>query len=63
MTVLSVNSLSRHSGAPTAIINPDGRILAEVSSRNPELLVWDYQIPEITFGRKGRIVNSDRFLN
>lgn len=63
MTVFSVNSLSRHCTAPTAVFNPDGRILTEAPVDRPSLLVWDYEIPEITFGRRGRIENSNRFLN
>ena len=62
MTIVSVNRLSRYSGAPTAVFTPDGRILAEAPTDSSSLLAWDFQIPEITFGRKGRIVNSNRFL-
>jgi len=62
MTVLSVNTLSRHSTAPTAVFNPDGRIISEAPTDPSSLLVYDFQIPEITFGRLGRIKNANRFL-
>lgn len=61
MTVVSVNSLSNHPAAPTGVFGPDGRTLAE--STQQELLVFDYEPPQITFSMKGRITNSDLFLN
>lgn len=61
MPVLSVNSLSRHPTAPTAVFDPDGRLLAETCEES--LLIYDHQPTVLTFGRCGRIANSNHFLN
>lgn len=63
MTVISVNSLARHVTAPTAVFDPNGRVLAEASTDHPNLLVYDYEIPETTFGMQGRIENTNRLMN
>lgn len=61
MTVISVNSLSGYPTAPTAVFSPDGCVLAETNQQH--LLVFDYQKAKTTFSMKGRITNSDLFLN
>lgn len=58
MTVVSVNSISRHQTAPTAVIDPDGRIVSEAPRNQEYLLIYDYEPPEVGYGAKGRIQNS-----
>lgn len=60
MTVVSVNSLSRYPTAPTAVFDPDGRVVKEVPD-SEELLIYDYERPVPTFSMSGRGVNSDFF--
>lgn len=62
MTVVSVNSLSYHQTAPTAIFNQNGRTIIEAKPNTEELLVYDYTVPEVTFGMEGRIVNNKYFM-
>lgn len=62
MTVVAVNSISRHQTAPTGIFDANGRLLLEAARNREELLVYDYQSPERTFGLEGRIVNNSYFL-
>lgn len=54
MTVVSVNSISRKSTAPTAVFSPDGRILLKAENHEEMLLVYDYEIPERSFSGEGR---------
>jgi hypothetical protein len=62
MTVVSVNSLSRVPTAPTAVIDCNGEVVREADPRQEALLIHEFEKPEVTFGMKGRIVNSDVFL-
>jgi len=63
MTVVSVNSISRYQTAPTAVFDPNGRVKAEAPRNEECLLVYDWHPPEITFGMRGRIENSNRLIN
>lgn len=63
MTVASVNSISRYPTAPTAIFDCDGEINMEAERNREEMLLYDFEVPEITFGMKGRIVNNDDFIS
>jgi predicted amidohydrolase len=60
MTVVSVNSISHYQTAPTAVFDCDGEVLLEAPKNEETLLVYDFSIPEITYFRQGRIVNSNR---
>lgn len=57
-TVVSANSCSRCSTAPTAIIGPDGDELAVAPAHGPALLAVDWQPTDAPFGRRGRIEHS-----
>lgn len=63
MTVVSVNSIANFQTAPTAVFDCNGSIVKEAEVNAEALLVYDYTKPEISFGVKGRIVNSNSFLN
>ena len=62
MTVVSVNSVSSYQTAPTAIFDPNGGVIAEAPKNEPYMLVYDYTVPELSFGMRGRIENSNYFL-
>lgn len=62
MTVASANSISRYQTAPTAVFDYDGEVNMEAQRNREEMLVYDFEIPEITFGMKGRIVNNNHFI-
>lgn len=62
MTVISVNSISHFQTAPTAVINQNGRVISEAPKDVPFLLIYDYTIPEVSFGMEGRIKNSDMLI-
>ena len=67
MTVVSVNSTSRFQTAPTAVFGNDGRVLTEALPNNEQLLVYDYESKEPSFGQTGIIENirtakNDRIL-
>ncbi len=62
MTVVSVNSISNCQTAPTAIFDQNGSLLLEAPKDVPYLLVYDYVVPEMSFGMLGRVTNSDYFL-
>lgn len=62
MTVASVNSISRYQTAPTAVFDYDGEVNIEAQKNQEEMLIYDYEIPEETFGMKGRTVNNDYFI-
>lgn len=59
MTVVSVNSVSSYQTAPTAIFDPNGGVIAEAPKNEPYMLVYDYTVPELSFGMRGRIENSN----
>jgi len=60
MQIISVNSLSRYSAAPTAWINQNGRILKETGGES--LLLCDVGVPEEDFGMQGRKYNAEKFM-
>lgn len=62
MTVVSVNSLSGYQTVPTAVFDQNGHLLMEAPKNVPYLLTYDYVVPEVSFGMRGRIENSDYFL-
>ena len=59
-TVLSVNDASKYQTAPTAVIDNDGKVLRELARNADGLLVFDYQVPELSFSGRGRKAVSDR---
>ena len=62
MTVLSVNSLSRNSGAPTAVFDQNGRIAAALEPGQEDLLCYDFSVPEVDFGMLGRMTCAREFM-
>lgn len=62
MTVLSVNSFSRFQTAPTAVIDHNGRTVAEACPDREDMVVFDFTPPAEDFGMKGRRTNSDALL-
>ena len=62
MTLVSVNSTSNFQTVPTAVFDCNGEIVKESTANVEELLIYDYIKPEISFGMKGRIINSDYFI-
>lgn len=59
-TVLSVNDASLYQTAPTAVIDPDGRVVAELPRNAEGLLLYDFQATAPSFGAQGRRMISDR---
>jgi predicted amidohydrolase len=57
-TVVSANSCSRYTTAPTAIISPEGDELAVAPAHGPALITVDWQPTDAPFGRRGRIEHS-----
>lgn len=62
MTVASVNSLTNFQTAPTAFFDNSGGVLCEAEPSAEQLLFLDYTKPELNFGTRGRVENSDWFL-
>lgn len=62
MTVVSVNSTSDVPTAPTAVFDPNGRVVREAERGREGLLVYDYTPLETDFGMEGRLQNSDYFV-
>lgn len=58
MTVVSVNSISNHQTAPTAVFDINGHAVLEAPRNVETLLVYDFKKPEIGFSAQGRIHNS-----
>ena len=56
--VLSANSVSDRQGAPTCLIDPDGRVLAAAPRENEALIVGRIELGPPPFGRRGRIRHS-----
>lgn len=61
-TFISVNSIHPFQTAPTAIIGKNGQILKECCRNHTELLVYDFEKTEDSFGDRGRREFSDRFV-
>ena len=62
MTVASVNSISKHQTAPTAIIHPAGTVLMEAAPNQEQLMIFDYEPSSPGFGMKGILHNSVYFM-
>lgn len=62
MTVISVNSTSFYQTAPTAVISPDGVLIDVASTNEEQLIIYNFEQPEITFARKGRIEISNDLM-
>lgn len=62
MTILSVNSISDYQTAPTAVFNQNGFMIDEAPLNEEYLLVYDYEVPKVGFGEKGRIENSHQII-
>lgn len=62
ITIVSVDSTSDFQTAPTAVINHNGRVIAEAQIGAEQLLIYDYERPQISFGMRGRIENSQKFI-
>lgn len=62
MHIISVNSASDIPTAPTAILNGNGSVLAELPMGRQGLLWFDYEKPSLNFGAEGRRVVSDWLL-
>lgn len=62
MTIISVNSISNYQTAPTAVFNQNGIVIDEAPLNKEYLLAYDYEIPEIGFGERGRIENSHHII-
>ena len=58
--LVSVNAVRPFQTAPTAVIGKDGQILASCSPGRAELLIYDVENPEDSFGDRGRRVYADR---
>lgn len=63
MTVVSVNTISGCQTAPTAVFDYNGNTVKEAARNREQLLVYDYEAPEMTFGTRGRAVNNEFFLH
>lgn len=61
MTVVSVNSISGYQTAPTAVFDQNGGLILEAPKNEPGLLVYDYTVPEVSFGMRGRMENIAYF--
>jgi predicted amidohydrolase len=62
MSVISVNSASHCQTAPTAVFSPDGVMITEAILNEEQLIVYNFEQSEITFGRQGRLDISNRLL-
>ncbi len=62
MTVISVNSASYYQTAPTAVFSPDGVVIDEAKINEEQLIIYNFEQPEITFGRKGRMEISNELM-
>ncbi|WP_022666339.1 carbon-nitrogen hydrolase family protein [Desulfospira joergensenii] len=60
--IVSANSISKNQIAPTAIIDPNGKILSKAEINKEELISFDYKGQDISFGQKGRIQHSKELL-
>lgn len=62
MPVISVNTLSGCSTAPTAVFDRNGRTVEELAPGEERLLIYELEKSPLTFGEQGRMVNNGRFL-
>lgn len=63
MTVISVDSISNYQTAPTAIFDSNGHVVEEAPRNQEYLLVYDYNVPQIGYGARGRIQNSNELID
>lgn len=60
MYVLSANSVSRSQGAPTCLVDPDGRLVCRAPRNKEALITSTIAVGPPNFGRTGRIRHSSR---
>jgi len=58
MYVMSANSISQQQGAPTCVIDPDGKVIDSAPLNQEYLLATEIEITEPGCGRQGRIEYS-----
>lgn len=58
MTVVSVNSISQHQAAPTAVFDVNGCVVAEAPADVEYLLIYDHRAPALDFSARGRMHNA-----
>jgi len=63
MPILSVNSISRHQTAPTAVFDQNGTIIKVAPKDKEYLLTYDHMPMETDFGAKGRLENSHQAIS
>lgn len=63
MHVLSSNSMSTYQLAPSCLISPDGMVVEQSDYNKEMLLVGDIVVDRSTFGRRGRLTNSDYIID
>ncbi len=63
MTVISVNSLSAHQTAPTAVFSPDGHVIKSAPNDMEALLIFEYEKTENSFSGEGRATLSRTMLS
>ena len=62
MTIISVDSISDYQTAPTAVFNQNGIVMDEAPLNKEYLMIYDYEVPKIGFGERGRIENSHHII-
>jgi omega-amidase len=62
MTVVSVNSISAHQTAPTAVFSPDGRVILAAEKNQESLLIYEYEKAKNSFSGEGRETLSRALL-
>lgn len=60
--ILSVNDIAPHQAAPTALINEDGKVLAETQRHTEQMLVYDLKKQPLSFSAQGRKTLSGRLV-
>lgn len=63
MTVVSTNTASGYPTAPTMVVTQDGSIAKEAPVGCSDLMIYDYTVPDPSWGTEGRRINNDYFLN
>ena len=61
-TYISLNTIRPFQTAPTAVIGKNGQILKECSRNRTELLVYNFENTEDSFGDRGRREVADRLV-
>ena len=60
--IISANSISNFQTAPTIVIDPNGKIITQANKNKEEIIYFDYQEKEFSFGPMGRIIHSKELL-